>query len=215
MAPGRPRVWAFAQSSRPSRHSIGSIATSGCAGTESGCDRNRPPRSEGMVQSPRLRNTPGGAKCFWGAGEGGRSLTTVGVCMQQQDRAAGGRVPVPAGLTRTRLPLVSRRGGPSPPAARFRCGSRGRGATGQRVRLSRGRVRVRVPPSPLEQGRGAGRPRRPHKPQIVGSNPTPAIVPTWLSGDGTGFVHRLRKDGVGSSPTVGSVTVAQEESTRP
>jgi len=29
--------------------------------------------------------------------------------MQQQDRAAGGRVPVPAGLTRTRLPLVSRR----------------------------------------------------------------------------------------------------------
>ena len=116
-----------------------------------------------MVQSPRLRKTPGGAKCFWGAGEGGRSLTTVGVCVQQQDRAAGGRVPVPAGLTRTRLPLVSRRAAPRPPAARA---------------------------------------------DVV-------IVPTWLSGDGTGFVHRLRKDGVGSSPTVGSVTVAQEESTRP
>ena len=71
-----------------------------------------------MVQSPRLRETPGGAKCFWGAGEGGRSLTTVGVCVQQQDRAAGGRVPVPAGLTRTRLPLVSRRAAPRPPAAR-------------------------------------------------------------------------------------------------
>lgn len=35
------------------------------------------------------------------------------------------------------------------------------------------------------------------------------FAPTWLSGDGTGFVNRLRKDGVGSSPTVGSVTVAQ------
>src|SRR6266566_46838 len=71
-----------------------------------------------MVQSPRLRNTPGGAKCFGGEGEGGRSLTTVGVCVQQQDRAAGGRVLVPAGLTRTRLPLVSRRAAPRPPAAR-------------------------------------------------------------------------------------------------
>src|SRR5438128_12550974 len=47
-----------------------------------------------------------------------RSLTTVGVCVQQQDRAAGGRVLVPAGLTRTRLPLVSRRAAPRPPAAR-------------------------------------------------------------------------------------------------
>src|SRR5437764_11959559 len=115
--------------------------------------------------------------------------------MHERDRAAGGRVPVPAGLTRTRLPLVSRRAAPSPPAARFRCGSRGRGATGQLVRLSRGRVRVRVPPPPLEQARGARPPRRPHKPQIVGSNPTPALVPTWLSGDGTGFPHRPRTGG--------------------
>ena len=59
-----------------------------------------------MDQSPRLRDMPGGANCFLACG------------VQQQDRAVGGRVPVPAGLTRTRLPLVSRRAAPRPPAAR-------------------------------------------------------------------------------------------------
>src|SRR6266487_656836 len=89
-----------------------------------------------MVQSPRLRNTPGGAKCFGGeggSGKGGRSLTTVGVCVQQQDRAAGGRVLVPAGLTRTRLPLVSRRAAPRPPAARAGGGRDSRRAVAQLV----------------------------------------------------------------------------------
>lgn len=97
------------------------------------------------------------------------------VCVQQQDRAVGGRVPVLAGLARTRLPLGLRRAAPRPPAARASV-ARGCGATGQRVRLSSGRVRVQVPPPPSRSRvEELGRPRRPHKPQIVGSNPTPAM----------------------------------------
>src|SRR6266487_2201106 len=108
-----------------------------------------------MVQSPRLRNTPGGAKCFGGEGgrgEGGRSLTTVGVCVQQQDRAAGGRVLVPAGLTRTRLPLVSRRAAPRPPAARAGGGRDSRRAVAQLVA------------------------RRPEEPRVPGSTPGPDML---------------------------------------
>src|SRR5256885_16704160 len=156
-----------------------------------------------MPQPPRLRNTPGGAKCF--AWEGGAFIDNRrGVCAAAGScrRRPGARS---GGPDEDATPVGVSTGGPASAGGASSCGSRGRGATGQRVRLSRGRVRVRVPPSPLEQGRGAGRPRRPHKPQIVGSNPTPAIVPTWLSGDGTGFVHRLRKDGVGFRPTVGPV----------
>ena len=99
---------------------------------------------------------------FRGGGGGGALIdnrrcvcAAAGSCRRRPGARSGGP-------DEDATPVGVSTGGPASAGGARRCGSRGRGATGQRVRLSRGRVRVRAPPSPLEQGRGAGRPRRPH-----------------------------------------------------
>ncbi len=87
---------------------------------------------------------------FRGGGGGGALIdnrrcvcAAAGSCRRRPGARSGGP-------DEDATPVGVSTGGPASAGGASRCGSRGRGATGQRVRLSRGRVRVRAPPSPLQ-----------------------------------------------------------------